>query len=312
MAWAETRSESMISLGHGRRPTARRHDRRNPGRAGDPLPTRHPAGLRRFGRGRRRARNVHDPADGLGRVRHRQHRVPGTIGRHQHHADRRLPRCRPAGGDGSDRAGHRPVRRRARTRSGGDPPAQPDRPVRRSARDGDRSDLRRRRLRRRPRPGPRRRRLRRVAGGAAATSRIRRLHAARHRRQHVRGDHQQHPRQRDGADRSRRGRQRRRVHRHLATRPGPRDGMGDDRRRANRPAGLGDHASSGATPISYRPAAARWAHARCRSAAPRSTPRRPSSSTSPAASPPISWKRTSPTSSSTPHRGTSTSPAHRP
>ena len=41
--------------------------------------------------------------------------------------------------------------------------------------DGDRADLRRRRLRRRPRPCPRRRRLRRGAGGAAATSRVRRL-----------------------------------------------------------------------------------------------------------------------------------------
>ena len=81
VAWAETRSESMISLGHGR---AQLHDvtiggtREGPG---DSLPTRHPAGLRRFGGGWRRARIVHDPADGLGRVRHRQHRVPGTIGR---------------------------------------------------------------------------------------------------------------------------------------------------------------------------------------------------------------------------------------
>ena len=95
------------------RPTPRRHHRRHPRRPGDPLPARHRAGLRRLGRGRRRARVVHDPADGLGRVRHRQHRVPGTLGRHQHHP-RSSPSAAPAG---------RRRRRRSSGRSTCSPPS---------------------------------------------------------------------------------------------------------------------------------------------------------------------------------------------
>ena len=57
---------------------------------------------------------VHDPADVVGRVRHPEHRVPHHVGRHQHHADRRLPRRRAAGGHRGRRAGDGPVRRRDR------------------------------------------------------------------------------------------------------------------------------------------------------------------------------------------------------
>ena len=54
---------------------------------------------------------------------------------HQHHADRRLPRRRPARGDRRDRAGHRPVRRRDRRRPGRCPPQEPAGAVHRAASD---------------------------------------------------------------------------------------------------------------------------------------------------------------------------------
>ena len=56
---------------------------------------------RRLRRHRRGPRAIHDPADGVGRVRHPQHRGAHHVGRHEHHADRRRtavpggPRRRP-------------------------------------------------------------------------------------------------------------------------------------------------------------------------------------------------------------------------
>ena len=100
-------------------------------RHGHALPAaRHP-GLRRVRRHGRDPRPVHDPADVVGRLRDPEHRVPHDVGRHQHDADRRLPRRRPARGDGGDRAGDGPVRRRDRHGPGRGAPHQPDR--RRSA-----------------------------------------------------------------------------------------------------------------------------------------------------------------------------------
>ena len=182
-------ARSMIALGHGRGQVQHVEHRRAPRRDGHPLPAaRHP-GLRRLPRRRGGAAPVHDPADGVRRVRHRQHRVPHDVGRDEHHADRRLPGRRPAGGDRGDRAGDGPVRRRGRPRPGRGAAHQLHRPVRRAVHDGDRPDLRRRRLRRRARPRAGRGRLRRAARRAGAAAGRRRPVAARDRREHLRGDH---------------------------------------------------------------------------------------------------------------------------
>ena len=141
VAWTETRSESMTNLGHGR---AQIHDV-NIGGTEDGRVTHYQLDIvqesRRLRRSRRRAPGGDDPPDGVGRLRHRQHRVPRPFRAHQHTTDRRVPRRRPAGGHGGDRAGHRPVRRRTGPRSGRDPPAQPHRSVPRSALHVDRPDL---------------------------------------------------------------------------------------------------------------------------------------------------------------------------
>ena len=144
VAWTETRSESMVSLGHGR---GQVHDV-TIGGTGDGRVTHYRLDILQDcvldGDRRGTARCGDDAADGLRRVRHRQHRVSIAGGRHQHRSRRRLSRRRPARGDGGDRAGDRSVRRRARPRSCGDPPDQPDPAVQRAAHDGDRPGLRRR------------------------------------------------------------------------------------------------------------------------------------------------------------------------
>ena len=96
-------------------PGAARHDRRHPRRQGPRLPARGapglPAPIAEIGSD---PRAVHDPADVVRRLRHPEDRVHGDVGRHQHHAHRRLPRRRPARGHRRHRAGHGPVRRRDR------------------------------------------------------------------------------------------------------------------------------------------------------------------------------------------------------
>ena len=137
---------------HGPRPRPRARPSRSAARrdgnvAG--LPAGGPAGLRRLPEDRRDAA-VPDPADGAGRLRH----CPGssrsaTRRGHQHHADRRLPRRRPARGDGRDRAGHGPVRRRDRHGPGRGAPQEPaSPPFTEPHDDARRRDLRQRRLRR--------------------------------------------------------------------------------------------------------------------------------------------------------------------
>ena len=108
------------------RPGAVRHHRRHPRRQGHPLPTARDPGLRRLLRHGRDPGPVHDPADVVGRVRHPQHRGPHHLGRHQHHADRRLPRRRPSRGHRRHRTGDGPVRRRDRHGRRRRPPDEPD------------------------------------------------------------------------------------------------------------------------------------------------------------------------------------------
>ena len=106
-------------------------DRWLPRRHGHALPAARPPGLRRLRRHGHDPRPVHDPADVVGRLRDPEHRVPHDVGRHEHDADRRLPRRRATGGDRRHRAGDGPLRRRDRQGPGRGAPDQPDR--RRSA-----------------------------------------------------------------------------------------------------------------------------------------------------------------------------------
>ena len=171
-----------------------------------------------------------------------QRHVHGRV--HQHDPDRRLSRRRPARGDLRARAHDGPARARAR-----------DRPARAAAQElhhgvpgHDRlgADDRQRRLPRVARQAARAPRPRRARGGAAGAPRARRREADRRRlldlQRDVRPRAVAHPRRDplrrrrlgDGddplpADRHVPGR-----HRHLAARPGPRDGVVADRRRPAR------------------------------------------------------------------------------
>ena len=90
------------------------------------------------------------------RVPHPQDRVQLAGRRHQHHADRRVPRRGPSRSDPPRRAHARHRRRRTRHRSGGDPPQElhPGRRV--PVHDDHRGDLRHRRVREAARRGARR------------------------------------------------------------------------------------------------------------------------------------------------------------
>ena len=95
-------------------------------------------------------------------LRHREHRPAPERGPHQHHADGRLPRRRPPGGDLPDRAAVRRRRARDEDRPGRAAPAQHD-PARADAvQERDGPDLRQRRVREDPGPGARARRLERL------------------------------------------------------------------------------------------------------------------------------------------------------
>ena len=196
---------------------------------------------RRLGRGRRRAPGGDDPADGVGRVRHRQHRVPGAFGRSPTH-HRSSPSAAPAG-------------RRPRRRSSGPSTCSPPSSGR------DPAEIRRLNLIA-PFRDPHSTSIGQtydVGDYVGALDRV--LAAAGY--DELRAEQR---RRREAGDRTLLGigvsvyveitnsipgnetatievaadGQRRRLHRHVPARPGPRDGLGDDRRRAHRPAGLGD------------------------------------------------------------------------
>ena len=166
--WVETRTENMMNLGHGRgqvqhveiggtadgKVTAYRLD----GARRTAAPTRASGGVLPF-----MTRTMLTGVYAIPKAE-----FNSRVGRHQHHADRRLPRRRPPRGHGRHRAGHRPVRRRDRPGPGRGAPPQPDRQGRVPVHHAGRHDLRHRRLRAGPRPRARGRRLRRAAGRAAA------------------------------------------------------------------------------------------------------------------------------------------------
>ena len=146
--------------GHAARPgaAAEDHDRRHEGRHRPRLPDRDPAGLRRLPEVRRVPAVADDPDD-PGPVPHTAGRVVVHVGRHQHHAGRRLPGRGPPGGRRRDRPGDGPVRRRGRGRPGRGPAEEPAAQVHRAAHDRVRRQLRLGRLRDRAREGARRGRL---------------------------------------------------------------------------------------------------------------------------------------------------------
>ena len=127
MRWTETRTREHARHRPRPGPDAGRRDRRHPRRHGAGLPARRPAGLPAPTRRSAPSCRVHDPHDGAGRLRHPEVECTARVGRHQHHADRRLPRRRPARGHRRHRAGDRPVRRRDRHGPGRGAPAEPDR-----------------------------------------------------------------------------------------------------------------------------------------------------------------------------------------
>ena len=149
-----------MALGHGRAQVQHVTIGGTARRQGDPLPAPRDPGLRRRSceigailapfMTRPMSSGVYDIAE---------HRGPHDVGRHEHHADRRLPRRRASGGDGGDRAGDGPVRRRDRQGPGRGPPDQPDPEVHglvhdhRSARRTTSATTRRRSTRRSTRAG---------------------------------------------------------------------------------------------------------------------------------------------------------------
>ena len=92
-------------------------DRRPPRRHRHRVPAGGPAGRRGLPAVRRVPADD-DPDDDTGPVRDRPRRGGDPLGGHEHHAGRRLPGCRAAGGHRRHRAGHGPVRGRDRTRPG--------------------------------------------------------------------------------------------------------------------------------------------------------------------------------------------------
>ena len=226
---------------HGRAPARPRaaprlHDRRHARRQGARLPARVAAGLRRVP-GARSVPAEPDGADGERRLRDPADRVRGPRGGDEHDADLGLPRRRPARGDAGDRARDRHVRRRARAGPGRGQAAELHLEGRVPAHHRHPCGLRLGRLRGRARPRAPLGRLRRAARRAAAPPRAR---AA--------------PKQLGiglscyveitngvaetefGEVEITRGRRRDRPHRLVLARPGPRDDVRDDRRRAARAA----------------------------------------------------------------------------
>ena len=123
--WTETRSENMIAMPHGR--AAVLEFTIGGTRDGDvqAYRLRSRAGRRRLSAHRRDPAGLHG-ADGERRLRDPEDRdrVHGQR-RHEHDADRAVPRRRPTGGDTGDRARDGPVRAGARARPRRGAPTQP-------------------------------------------------------------------------------------------------------------------------------------------------------------------------------------------
>ena len=144
--WAETRSENMVAMGHGRAQVhyAELGVKRDGTIIG--LRVRSDRRRRRLPGGRRVPAVLHADDVAAG-VPNAEDRVQLAGGGDEHHTRRRVPRRRPSGGDPPRRTHARHRRRRARHRPGRDPPQElhPDRRV--PVHDHHRRDVRLRRLR---------------------------------------------------------------------------------------------------------------------------------------------------------------------
>ena len=172
------------------------------------------------------------------------HGLPFRLHGRLHHdaVDRRLPRCRTAGGHVRDRADHGRARRRARHGPDGAAPEELDHPRRVPVHNGRWHDLRLGQLRVGDRPGDGHVRLRRAAGRAAGAPRAGRPGPARHRHLDLHRDVRARSftgagraevRSRRLGDRERThaaNRQGRSRHRRFAARTGSRDRVEPDRR----------------------------------------------------------------------------------
>ena len=136
--------------------------------------------------------------------------------------------------------------------------------------------------------------------------------AARHRRVDLRRDHRRRRQRRERQDRGPRRRHGDDLHRHIAARPGPRHGVVDDRQLAHGHPDRQVHARLGRHRPARPSATGRWARARCSRAGRPSTRRRSSSSRRRSRWPPRRSRPPRPTSSSTSTRARSTSPARPP
>ena len=137
--WRETRSESMMGLGHGRAQV----QYVTIGGTRDGKVTHYqlhaPPGLRaRSPTSARVLALAMTRPMASARVRHPEHRVPRHLRRHEHDPDRALPRRRTARGDRRGRAGDGHVRRRDRQGRRRGPPHEPDPEVPRTAHHRDR------------------------------------------------------------------------------------------------------------------------------------------------------------------------------
>ena len=286
-----------------RRP--RLHDRGQPGRRDPGLPPPHPAGRRRLSAHRGGSPRLHR-ADGERRLRDPEDRDRVHVRRHQHDADRPLPRRGPAGGDAGDRAGDGSLRRRDRARSRRGSAPESLRLRRLPPDDGLGRPLRLRRLRGRARPRARDGRVRGAAGRAAAPPRGGRHDRAGNRRQRVRRDHERPRGARVRCRRDHAGGRGRPPHGLVLPRPGARDDLRDDRRGPARPARRGGACRQGRHRRGARRASARTARSRPRSAESRPSRPRAWSPSGPGSWPPSSSRRTSTTSCSTPTPAAST------
>ena len=251
--WAESRSESMLNLTHGRAQV--QHVEIGAKRDGTVVGMRVEllADMGAYPVGAFLPTTTQEMLAGV-------YTIPAIASRgrergHERHAGRGLPRRGPAGGDGAGRARDGPDRRGARDGSGRGPPEEPDPRRRLPVHDRLRHDVRHRRLRARARRGAADRRRTEAPGGAGGATGARRPPAARHRRQHLRGDHRvrvEGVRLGGGGRR----RHRHRAHRHVAARTGARDGD-----RADRLGGPGRAVRDGARrPFGQRRRASRRGH----------------------------------------------------
>ena len=224
--WAETRSESMLNLNHGRAQV--QHVEIGAKRDGTVVGMRVEllADMGAYPVGAFLPTTTQEMLAGVYTIP--VIASPWMERGHERHAGRGLSRRGQAGGDGAGRARDGPDRGGAGDGSGRCPAEEHDPRRRLPVPDRLRHDVRHRGLRARARRGPEDRRRAEAPGGTGRATRARGPPAARHRRQHLRRDHRVRVEGvRLGAGARRRHRDR--ADRRVAAGTGARDGDGADR-----------------------------------------------------------------------------------